>query len=187
MEQFEIEKLNKAIIYADRIANGKNPINNLPVEDDYVLNDPNVIRCMFFIKDVLCAVKDNEGIVANKASKRRVPKSKFPIERLQDFKPRGQVTITPFVNSLNEGLDKETVELIKVRTVTDWLKENGYLSKEYNQKIGKEITVSTEKGNMAGITSSFQVSPSGTEYCRVEYSPEAQEVIVQNIEKIIGS
>jgi hypothetical protein len=186
MERFDLEKLDTAIIYVDRIANGKNPINNLSVDEDYVLNDPNVIRCMFFIKEILSAVKNNGGVVPDRVFKRKVPKNPFPVERLKDFKAREQMTITPFVNCLNEGLDKETVELIKVRTVTDWLKANGYLVKEYNQKLGKEITISTEKGNEVGIVSEFQVSPQGTEYCRVEYSPKAQEMIVNNIENIIG-
>ena len=47
MEQLDMEKLEKALIYVGRIADGKNPVNNLPAEEDAVMNDPNVIRCMF--------------------------------------------------------------------------------------------------------------------------------------------
>ena len=54
MEQIDLEKLEKALIYVDRIAEGRNPVYNLPADNDSVLNDPNVIRCMFFIKEVLC-------------------------------------------------------------------------------------------------------------------------------------
>ena len=61
MEQIDLEKLEKALIYVDRIAEGRNPVYNLPADNDSVLNDPNVIRCMFFIKEVLTAVKNNGG------------------------------------------------------------------------------------------------------------------------------
>ena len=35
--------------------------NNKPTEEDSVLNNPNVIRCMYFVKEVLTAVKENSG------------------------------------------------------------------------------------------------------------------------------
>ena len=53
----DIQKIDKAIIYVDRIANGFNPVNNQPIEEDSVLNNPNVIRCMYFIKDILKEVQ----------------------------------------------------------------------------------------------------------------------------------
>lgn len=45
MESIDIKKLETAIIYLQRIAEGNNPINNMPAYEDTVLNDPNVIRC----------------------------------------------------------------------------------------------------------------------------------------------
>ena len=53
MESVDMKKLETAIVYLQRIADGNNPINNLPAEEDSVLNNPNVIRCMFFVKEVL--------------------------------------------------------------------------------------------------------------------------------------
>ena len=60
------EKLEKSIIYVDRIANGCNPVNNSPLTNDSVLNNPNVIRCMYFIKDILKEVYDNGGVISKK-------------------------------------------------------------------------------------------------------------------------
>ena len=50
MESVDIKKLETAIAYVQRIAEGNNPINNTPADEDPVLNNPNVIRCMFFVK-----------------------------------------------------------------------------------------------------------------------------------------
>jgi len=186
MEQFDIEKLKKSLIYVDRIANGKNPINNLAVDDDYILNDPNVIRCMFFIKDVLNTVIENDGKVVAGSSKKSVPKLAFPISKLQGFKGKESMTVTPFVKLLNDGLDKEKIQLIKIKQITDWLKETGYLEMKYSQKLNKEVTISTEKGNAVGISSSLQSGPEGKEYYRVEYNANAQEMIVNNLPVILN-
>ena len=45
--EIDLKKLDTAILYLQRIADGNNPVNNMPAEDDSVLNNPNVIRCMF--------------------------------------------------------------------------------------------------------------------------------------------
>ena len=53
MEEIDLKKLDISIEYIKRMAEGKNPINNEPLEDDSILNNPNVIRCFYFIEDVL--------------------------------------------------------------------------------------------------------------------------------------
>lgn len=78
MKQFDQEKLNIAITYVDRIAGGCNPVNNIPLEQDMVLNNPNIIRCMYFIQDVLEAVQNNGGIVSSRTAKE--PALPFPEE-----------------------------------------------------------------------------------------------------------
>ena len=63
MERFDLEKLESAITYVERIADGKNPVNNTIADSDDVMNDPIIIRSMFFIKDVLIELKNNDGII----------------------------------------------------------------------------------------------------------------------------
>ena len=46
----DLNKLRTAITYVDRIAYGKNPVNNNLVTNDDTLNDSNIIRCMFFLE-----------------------------------------------------------------------------------------------------------------------------------------
>ena len=64
MDVIDTKKLDNAIIYLQRITEGHNPVNNLPVDEDSVINDPNVIRCMFFIKDTLEKISNEDhGII----------------------------------------------------------------------------------------------------------------------------
>lgn len=69
IKQYDLVKIEKAILYAQRIADGCNPVNNSPVGDDSVLQNPNVIRCMYFIKEVLEEVHKNRGYVGGKPKK----------------------------------------------------------------------------------------------------------------------
>lgn len=66
MEKIDLKKLDVAISYVQRIAEGHNPVNNMPAEEEAVLNNPNVIRCMFFIKEVLEEVRSNDELIGNK-------------------------------------------------------------------------------------------------------------------------
>ena len=43
MDLVEMKKLETAITYLQRMAEGNNPIYNLPAEDDSVIYNPNVI------------------------------------------------------------------------------------------------------------------------------------------------
>ena len=79
MESIDMKKLETAIVYLQRIADGNNPINNLPAEEDSVLNNPNVIRCMFFVKEVLEEVKRNNGYIGKKSKKIFLPKNRKTI------------------------------------------------------------------------------------------------------------
>ena len=63
MGTIDMKKLDIAIVYLQRITDGKNPVNNLPADEEDVLNDPNVIRCMYFVKEVLEEVKRNDGSI----------------------------------------------------------------------------------------------------------------------------
>ena len=81
MKQFDLEKVETALTFVERIADGKNPINNDVADNDDVMNNPIIIRSMFFIKDILTELKNNNGIIGKSLG---VRKKDFPIESLSD-------------------------------------------------------------------------------------------------------
>lgn len=183
MEQLDMSKLEKALIYVDRIADGKNPVNNMPADDDAVLNDPNVIRCMFFVKEALTALKNNGGVVGKAV---KIKKKDFPLETLSEFHFEEKKTITKFVEQLNAPINPDEYEKLSYKIITDWLKKNRYLQEVDDEKIGKKVTLTTEKGRAAGITHSLQNNLNGAPYYRVEYDKPAQEFIVSIIPAILA-
>lgn len=48
----ELEKLQKAQLYIEKLANGIDPISNDPIKDDSVLNNIKIARCLFYINEV---------------------------------------------------------------------------------------------------------------------------------------
>ena len=183
METVDVEKLEMALVYVGRIADGLDPVDGMPALEDSVLNDANVIRSMYFAKDVLNAVKSNGGTIGRKP---RVTKKEFPPETLENFKYVEDKTITKLVEQLNAGLDTDVYKKLTYKTITDWLKENEYLEEVEDDYLGHKATVSTKKGNAIGITHSLQRSMTGREYYRVVYDREAQEFVVNIIPAILN-
>ena len=184
MESVDMKKLETAIVYLQRISDGNNPINNLPADEDSVLNNPNVIRCMFFVKEILEEVKRNNGYIGKKAKKS--DRMDFPIEVLRSFIYREDKAISKLVEQINELIDENVYKRINYKQITQWLKMNEFLHEEYSKELNKTITVPTEKGLQLGIRAERRVGSSGMEYLLVIYGRQAQEYIVQNIEKIFS-
>lgn len=178
-----MKKLETAIIYLQRIAEGNNPINNLPADEDSVLNNPNVIRCMFFVKDVLEEVRRNNGYIGKKSKKSDKPD--FPIEVLASFTYKEDKAISKFVEQINELINGDIYKKVNYKTITQWLKLNSFLQEEHSQEFDKTITVPTEKGIKLGIRAERRSNSRGVEYMLVIYGKQAQEYIVHNMEKIL--
>ena len=58
MMTIDRNKLEDAILRVNRIVDGYDPVTNQSAEIDSVLNSPEMIRCMFFVKNVLEEVRN---------------------------------------------------------------------------------------------------------------------------------
>ena len=184
MELVDMKKLETAILYLQRIADGNNPVNNMPVDDDTILNNPNVIRCMYFVKEVLEEVKRNNGYIGKKA--KRNDKQDFPIEALTSFSYREDMAISKLVEQINEPIDGIVYQKLTYKPILQWLKLNGFLVEQFSQEYNKNVTLPTEKGNQIGIRAEKRNGSKGVEYMLVIYGKQAQEYIVQNMAAILN-
>ena len=68
----ELEKIERAKMYMDKLANGINPIDDTMAPDDDLINNVRLSRCFFFVSDVLRQVIENGGTktAVNKKSKK---------------------------------------------------------------------------------------------------------------------
>lgn len=183
MESVDMKKLETAILYLQRIADGNNPVNNMPAEDDAVLNNPNVIRCMFFVKGILEEVKKNNGYIGRKP--RKSDKREFPLEVLAAFAYREDKTISKLAEQINELVDENVYQKLSYKSITGWLRQYGFLIEEYSQEFGKNITLPSERGSQIGIRAERRTNSSGRDYMRIIYGKQAQEYIVKNMKVIL--
>lgn len=183
MEKIDLTKLDTAIMYVQRIAEGYNPVTNAEAENDSVLNNPNVIRCMYFVKEVLQEVKRNDGIITN--TKTRAKKIAFPYEILQEFCYQEDKSIAYLLRQIHQPVEGQNIKKISPQTVTGWLKRAGYLKEEYCAEVKKISTVPTEKGKELGIYTEVRTFSTNT-YLAVIYNQNAQEFIVNNLEAIVN-
>ena len=183
MKQFDQEKLGIAIKYVDRIGDGCNPATNIPLESDTILNDPNMIRCMYFIKDVLEAVQDNNGIVGSRT--RKEPMLPFPVEILDEFTYREDKSITQILKQIFEPAAGMKVKRIPATKINAILKEEGYLVDEPDTATGKMRKMPSEKGEELGIYVADR-EYNGRAYQAVVFDRKAQEYVVELVRRMIS-
>lgn len=181
MKKIDLVKLDVAIKYVERIANGCNPVNNVPVENNDVLKNPNIIRCMYFIKDVLEEVRNNDGVISSKKEKSEaIP---FPTEILDVFTYKEDLSITHVLKQIYEPIAELNVKKISVTKITEALKEDGYLLDEQNPETGKTRKVPSAKGRALGIYM-IEREYNGRKYQSVTYNQSAQECVVKILRRL---
>ena len=56
----ELEKIEYAKSFIDKLANGINPLDESPIPDGDVVNNVRLSRCFFYVSDILRQVKHNK-------------------------------------------------------------------------------------------------------------------------------
>ncbi|MBE6774206.1 MAG: hypothetical protein E7544_08285 [Ruminococcaceae bacterium] len=178
----ELETLKRAKMYIDSLARGVDPISGQPAEDDSVINNVRISRCLFYVSDVLEKVINNGGNVA--AKKTSVAYMPFCItdEQMQMvYISQEPVGITEFVRRIGTVLDKGVKNTSAVH-ICAWLCENGYLREEtVNNKTRRVVT---PKGEGLGIYTVDSTGRYGVPYKKNVYTAEAQSFILSNVLEI---
>ena len=187
MEVVDTKKLEIAIQYLKRITEGHNPVNNIPVDDDSVIKNPNVVRCMLFIKEVLEEVKRNDGYIGRRPrTNRDSSKQEYPLEALKEFRYSEDKSVTRLVDQFNSLTDLAVYQKLTYKPIIAWLKQSGYLREEQEEGISKKRTLVTDKGSEIGIKSELRKDSKGQEFVYITYGRTAQEFIVSNMDKILS-
>ena len=181
MKEFDETRLNAAITYIGRMADGNNPTNNRPANSE-LLDNPNVIRCLHFVKEVLEEVRNNNG---RAGSYKKPSKKPFPFEVLKAFAYREDKSIMHLIRQFAEPVAEDDVRLPNAAAVNKWLGANGYLERRMAPQNGKEYWVPSEKGKQIGLYEREGNAPDGRFYITVMYNENAQRFMADHMEQIV--
>ncbi len=176
----ELETLQRAKMYVEKLANGIDPITDFEIHDDSVLNNVRISRCLFYVSDVLKKVIDNGGEV-----KKTVVRTKaFSIteEQLSAVEVSEEAVGVSIIAKRIAAVLDEGVKKVSAARIGTWLLDGGYLSE--NIVKDKRVKQATPKGESIGIFTVDAVSFTGVPYKKTVYNAAAQQFVINNIVQI---
>lgn len=176
----ELETMQRAKMYMDKLAQGIDPISNREVPEDSMLNQVRLARCFSYVSDVLGRVIANGGTVG--AHTRTVDFSITPEQlamvQIMDY----PVRITEFVDALSQAVGDPQMKKPNVKRITDWLLESGLMAQVSGQD-GKNHRIPTERGFNLGMSTRLRQTRDG-EYQAVYYDRNMQRFLLDNLRVI---
>ena len=178
----DLEMMQRAKNYIDKMANGVNPVTDLPVSDEDCVSNVRISRCLFFVSDVLRKVIENGGIGSKKAE--MLPFSITP-EQLGNYSiSEKPITISAMSARISSLVDTKSMRKFGYRYIYTFLTENGYL-KQVEREEGKKSRVPTEKGFEIGIIQEDRLGQAGYRYTVNLLTDKAQLFILDNMDQIL--
>lgn len=186
----ELEKIAYAKSFIDKLANGINPLDDMPIPDNDIANNVRLSRCFFYVSSILQKEIDRE--------RRRMPKEKkgehlpFSItqEQLNNFiyssAPISATAVARKINWLvRDTVGGSKVERLSYKKITQWLLNIGMI--EYREwENGKMKRFPTEEGEKIGLVLS-DWDNYGRRSPVIYYTEAAQRFIIDNIEAVIAT
>jgi len=178
----ELETMERAKMYMEKLANGINPIDGSAVPEGDVVNNVRLSRCFFYVADVLRQVIENGGIAPQKRV-RSIPFA-LPLEERVRFEySETPIPVSEIAKRIN-ALIPDEMKHLSYRAIRDWLCALGMLEDALDAE-GKTAKRPTQRGECMGILLEPRTGRSGT-YFVVVYTSAAQHFILDNLDAVIA-
>lgn len=177
------EKLERAKLYIDKLAEGINPLDGTRLPENDIVNNIRISRCFFFVSDILRQVIEN-GI--DEPKKKQQSKKPFYLSETAKARliPQNEPTYVKYITEkINSVSDDEAVTKLKATSVTSFLVEIGMLEVVQCEN-GKNAKLPTKDGESIGISIEKRQTQYGS-YLLARYNESAQRFIFDNIDAII--
>lgn len=183
----ELEKIKRAKMYMDKLANGINPTDDTAAPEEDIINNIRLSRCFFFVSDILRQVIENGGAVSA-VNVKEAKKSPFFISyetrALFSFS-KEPIPVSEIAKRINDLADHEVMKKISYTVIISWLLEIGVLT-SIALPSGKQAQHPTSEGAKLGITVEERMGLQGP-YQVVVYDTQAQHFIIDNLDAILES
>ena len=178
----ELETLERAKMYLEKLANGINPIDGSVIPDGDIVNHVRISRCFFYVSDVLRQVIENGGVTAQERD-RKAPFS-LTLGQREAFEFSAiPIPISEIAKRINALSPNENMATLPYSAIRDWLMSLGMLDYALDGN-GKKAVRPTPQGESIGIGLEARNGPNGP-YFVVVYNLAAQHFILDNLDAII--
>ena len=175
----ELETMQRAKMYLDKLAQGIDPISGQEIPNDSVLNNVRLARCFFYVSGILDQVIANGGRAISGEKNFYITQEE--ISRLQPSQEA--LRITQFADRITDGVHDPARKRLKATTITNWLIEKGFLEKRVDE-AGKSKRLPTAAGEQLGLSVREMQGKTGP-FQAVYYGTNAQRFILDHLMDIL--
>jgi hypothetical protein len=177
----DVEKMKKAKDVLSKMAKGVNPVTGEMIDKESFLNDPKLVRCFYFITEVLDNVMNEINYNKNRGKFERFIIT--PEQKSRVVLPEGKIGVNEFAKCINSHIDINHSKKLTGAELNKGLKKLGVLS-EVNAGDGKTRTVVNSNSVKYGFETEKR-SYNGVEYDKVVINENGKKYLLENIEKIM--
>ena len=178
----ELEIMQHAKMYLDKLAQGIDPISGQPVPPADSLSNPRLSKCFQYVSGVL------EKVIANGGQVTPPEKPTFTVssEQLAKVPLTGEpLRIADLVDRILQTTGYEGMKKLSPTKLTNWLLQKGFLTQTADPD-GKTRRIPSPAGTELGITVQM-CQYNGAEYPGIFYDAKAQQFLLDNIPAIVGT
>lgn len=178
----ELETMQRAKMYMDKLAKGIDPITGRELPEDSALNNVRLGRCFFYVSEVLGQVIANGGVIGG--TPKLQPFEITPEQLCKVQISQEPVRITQLIEMLSMAVDNPQMKKLSATAITNWLLAKGFLEKQTGQD-GKSRRVPTQNGFRIGLCTETRQGHYG-EYQAIFYNAAAQRFVLDHLPAILS-
>lgn len=172
------ENMLKAREIMLKLANGKEPYSDKPFHSIDFLNDPKLIRCFFYVADIL--EKASHGGIGNLPSPENFVITQEELSKV--VLPGENIGVNAFCKAVNEAIDPYKSKKITGAFLNNKLKKLGILSEEKTEKSSHTvINKNSEEFGFISVKREYN----GVEYDQVQINEKGKAYLLNNLIEIM--
>ena len=177
----ENKKLERAIEIIKSLSEGINPFTNESYEDHSLINDPRMVRCFYYVVEVLEKYKD--GNMVKYVHRKDLP-YKFPQDLMSRVVlPSDKIGVNTFSKAVNAVIDASTCKNLTGSALNLQLKKMGILSEEVGADGKHRTVLNSESANygIETVISEFE----GRTYEKVVFNELGRKYLLEHLQEIM--
>jgi len=172
--QINKESLLRAREVILKMANGKEPYTDEPFRNVDFLNDPRIVRCLFFVTEVL--EKSSHEIIGSQPTPQNYVITENELSNI--VLPEGNIGVNAFCKAVNDIIDPYKSKKLTGAILNSKLKKLGILSEKKTEK--NKITITNHNSAEFGFITEKK-NFNGREYDQVLINEKGKSYLLKNL------